>query len=83
MIDPGIAVSGKMNTARFKIDGMHCDGCAQRIETLLEKQPGVREASVSFPDRLARIKYNQHAVSEDDLVEVIKGSGFRVASRLS
>ncbi len=69
-----------MKSTTLTIDGMHCDGCAQRIETLLEKQPGVREASVSFPDRLARIKYNQHAVSENDLVELIKRSGFSVPS---
>ncbi len=72
-----------MNSTTLKIDGMHCDGCADRIETLLEKQPGVRAVSVSFPDRVARIKYNQHAVSEDYLVEVINESGFRVASRSS
>ncbi len=69
-----------MKHTTFTIGGMHCDRCAQRIEGLLEKQPGVREASVSFPDRLARIKYNQHAVSENDLVELIMRSGFRVPS---
>ncbi len=72
-----------MNRATFTIDGMHCDGCAHRIKTLLEKEPGVGEASVSFPDRVARIKYNRHAVSDDYLVEVINKSGFRVASRWS
>ena len=72
-----------MNSPTLRIDGMHCDGCAHRIKTRLEIEPGVRAVSVSFPDRVARIKYNQHAVGEDYLVEVINKSGFRVPSRLS
>ena len=70
-----------MNTVTFQIDGMHCDGCAKRIQGLLENAPGVREVSVSFADRLARVRYNPHAVSEGGLVEVIEGGGFSVPAR--
>ena len=69
-----------MNTVSIKIDGMHCDGCAGRIKTLLEGAPGVRGATVSFADGLARVRYNPHAVSEGRLVEVIEGGGFVVPS---
>ncbi len=72
-----------MNTVSIKIDGMHCDGCAERIKTLLERAPGVREATVSFADGLARVRYNGHAVSEDGLVAVIEAGGFGVPARQS
>ncbi len=72
-----------MNTVTIKIVGMHCDGCAERVKTLLERQPGVREASVSFADGLARVRYNGHAVSEDRLVAVIEAGGFSVPARQS
>jgi copper chaperone CopZ len=29
-----------MNTAIFKVEGMHCGGCAQIIQSLLEKKRG-------------------------------------------
>ena len=61
---------------------MHRDGCAHRIKTRLEREPGVRAVSVWFSDRVARTEYNQHAVGKDYLVEVINKSDFRVASRL-
>ncbi len=70
-----------MNTVTIKIEGMHCDGCAERITTLLEKEPGVRDAAVSFADGHARVRYNSHAIHEDRLVEVIEGGGFNVPAR--
>ena len=70
-----------MKTVTFRIEGMHCDGCAERIKVVLEKAPGVREATVSFADGLARVQYNPHAVSEGRLVDVIEGGGFSIPAR--
>ncbi len=70
-----------MNTVTINIEGMHCDGCAERITTLLQKEPGVRDAAVSFANGQARVRYNSHAVHEDRLVEVIEGGGFSVPAR--
>ncbi len=67
-----------MNSVTIKIEGMHCDGCATRITTLLEKEGGVRDAAVSFADGEARVRYNPHAVRKDRLVEVIEAGGFTV-----
>jgi copper chaperone CopZ len=70
-----------MNTVIFKIEGMHCDGCAQNIQSLLERNAGVRMAVASFKAGEARILYDSDAVTEDQLVAVIENSGYRVATR--
>ena len=70
-----------MKTTIFRIEGMNCDACANSIKSLVEKEPGVRMASVSFSERLARVLYDQQAVGEDRLVDVIQQPGFRVVSR--
>ena len=67
-----------MITATFRIEGMHCDGCADRIRGVLETEPGVRSVSVSFATGEARVAYNSHAVGEKRLVEVIERAGFSV-----
>ncbi len=67
-----------MNSLKLKIDGMHCDGCAERIRTVVGKQAGVQEAEVSYADGEARIRYNPHIVTEEGLAEVIERAGFRV-----
>jgi copper chaperone len=70
-----------MKTTIFRIEGMNCDACANSIKTLVEKEPGVRMASVSFTERLARVLYDPQAVKEERLVAAIQQPGFRVVGR--
>ena len=37
-----------MQTTTFKIEGMHCEGCAQTIQALVERERGVKAAAISF-----------------------------------
>ena len=70
-----------MKTAIFKIEGMNCDACANTIKSLLEQEPGVRMASVSFGERQARVLYDPQSVQEDRLVDAIQRPGFRVVGQ--
>jgi copper chaperone CopZ len=70
-----------MKTTLFKIEGMNCDACANTIKTLVEKEDGVRAASVSFSERSARVLYDPKSVAEERLVETIQKRGFRVIAR--
>ncbi|MDO8477688.1 MAG: heavy-metal-associated domain-containing protein [Candidatus Rokubacteria bacterium] len=70
-----------MKTTTFKIEGMHCDGCANTIKGLIEKEPGVQMAAVSFTDGQARVLYDPQATREDCLVVAIEKPGYRVTSR--
>ena len=70
-----------MKLVTFKIQGMHCDGCAQTIKALVQRQPGVEMATVSFDEGQARILYDPKATGEDPLVAAIEKPGFRVVDR--
>ncbi len=70
-----------MKTIIFRIEGMNCDACANSIKSLVEKEPGVRMASVSFTERQARVLYDPQAIQDDRLVDVIRRPGFRVVGR--
>ena len=67
-----------MKTIIFNVEGMNCDACANTIKSLIEQEPGVRMASVSFGDRQARVLYDPKSVKEQRLVDVIQKPGFRV-----
>ena len=69
-----------MNTVTIKIEGMHCDGCAANIQSLLERNAGVQKAVASFKEGEARILYDSDAVTEEQLVAVKRtaGTGLRV-----
>ena len=65
-----------MATSTIKIEGMHCDGCASRVKSLLEKEVGVREAEVFYQAGEARVKYNEHSVGADKLRQVVEQAGY-------
>jgi len=67
-----------MNTLTSKIGGRHCSGCGGRLSALLEKEPGVREANVSFATGEGQLAYSAHAVGEERLIAAIEGAGFGV-----
>lgn len=71
----------KMKTTTFKIEGMHCDGCARIIEALVLAEPGVRKTTVSFKAHEARILFDPQAVSEDHLTATIRQAGYSVVGR--
>ena len=70
-----------VKTVTFKIDGMHCDGCARAIEALVATDPGVRKATVSYDSREARVLFEPDIASEDRLVNLIRKAGYSVAGQ--
>jgi copper chaperone CopZ len=70
-----------MKSMTFKIEGMRCEGCAQTIRSLVEREPGVKTTNVSFKDREARILFDAQATSEERLVASIQRPGFKVVER--
>lgn len=71
----------QMKTTTFEIEGMNCEACANTIRTLIEKEPGVQMASVSYAERHARVLYDPQSIEEDHLVKTIQKPGFRVVGR--
>lgn len=47
-----------MKQQNFRLQGMSCAGCARRIETLIQRVPGVVECRVNFGTEEASITYN-------------------------
>ena len=63
------------------VEGMHCEGCAGKLRSQLEKSLGVRSVAVSFAAREARLLYDPCATDAARLVEKIQKSGFRVTGQ--
>ena len=65
-----------MNSITIRIQGMHCDGCTQRVKRVLEREPGVRKAAVSFEAGEARVTYDEQGVTTDRLRSAIERAGY-------
>ena len=64
------------DTITLQIEGMTCDSCAVHARQALERVPGVRSASVSYPQRRAEIKVDA-GVGLDPLVAAVAALGYR------
>ena len=60
------------------IDGMTCGSCAEQVKQTLEKVPGVRSASVSYPQRRAEIEASVGTAADvTSLVAAVSALGYR------
>jgi copper chaperone CopZ len=70
-----------MNTVTLNIEGMHCDGCAANVQSLLERQAGIKKAATSYQDKQARVLYDPSAITEEQLVHIVERGGYSVTNR--
>ena len=64
---------------QFSIEGMTCQACANRLEKVLNKKDFVQNASVNFAGETAQIDYDDSQVDTNQLIEIIKKTGFQAA----
>lgn len=66
-----------MKEIKLKIEGMHCEGCSNRLEKILNNVDGVESAKVSLKEKLADIKYNEEEVELNTILQEIEDAGFK------
>jgi Cd2+/Zn2+-exporting ATPase len=62
----------------LQLAGLDCSHCAQRLGQSLERVDGVITADVD-PTGVATVRYNEAQVSEEDLGERVRATGFDLA----
>ena len=66
-----------MQTTTLAIDGMHCDGCVQIVQHVLEQTLSVKGVTVSLEAKQARIAHDANQVSAETLAEAINKAGYK------
>ena len=66
-----------MKEIKLKIEGMHCAGCSNRLEKILNNVDGVESAKVSLEEKSADIKYNEEEVKLNTILQEIEDAGFK------
>jgi copper ion binding protein len=61
----------------LKIEGMHCTGCSNRLEKVLNNTDGVEKVAVSFEDKKATITFDENKTNIEKIKEAIEDSGFK------
>jgi hypothetical protein len=66
------------NIVTLNVDGMTCDGCAGRLERLLEATDGIDRADASYSERRVTVS---GTASQSAVTEAINAAGFSVRTR--
>jgi Cu2+-exporting ATPase len=64
-------------TAFLAVDGMHCATCEAFVESRAVGREGVRAAEASYATGMVRLVYDDAALSEGDLPDLLSGTGYR------
>jgi len=72
-----LSPDSQLATAKFRIEGMTCDGCATGLRAVLDKLPDVASAEVDYPTKTAVIRYSADSRRvADQVVEAVKAAGY-------
>ena len=62
----------------IQMEELVCPMCAQKIETALNKAPGVKSASVLYTASKAKEEFDETKTSLEELIKIITGRGYVV-----
>ena len=61
----------------LSIEGMTCSACSNGLEKYLNKQDGIKQASVNLVMANASIEYDEKKLNIEQLNEFVKKAGFK------
>lgn len=69
-----------VQNSKVSVKGMHCAACSSRIENVVSKIDGVKEASVNLASEILSLRWDEQIVPYSAIQEKVKGLGFELGS---
>ena len=64
----------------LNIEGMTCSACSNGLEKYLNKQNGIKDASVNLVLAQAMVEYDENIIKDEDLSRFVKEAGFKTVN---
>ena len=78
VVKAGYGVKKNVKTYNFKIEGMTCSACANRVERVTKKLEGVENSTVNFATEKLTIKVNEDEISYGDIKAAVDKAGYKL-----
>ncbi|SFD42331.1 heavy metal translocating P-type ATPase [Clostridium uliginosum] len=78
VIKAGYGVKKNLKTYTFKVEGMTCSACANRVERVTEKLEGVENSSVNFATEKLTISINEDEIAYGQIKQVVDKAGYKL-----
>jgi copper chaperone len=82
-VKPGMTEGGmegvhNMAKVTIGVDGMSCEHCESAVNTAIRKLPGIKKAKASRKKKEVTVKYDEAAVTVEQIKAAIKETGYEV-----
>ncbi len=67
---------------KFKIGGMTCSACSNRIEKVVSKMDGVKEANVNFATETLTVNYDDKIITKAEIEQKVEKIGYKVEKNI-
>ena len=74
----GYGVEKNTKNYSFKVEGMTCSACANRVERVTKKADGVVNSSVNFATEKLNITFDENKISVNDLKNIVEKAGYKL-----
>ena len=74
----GYKVKKNLKTYTFKIEGMTCSACANRVERVTKKLDGVENSSVNFATENLTVNIDEDIIGYAKIKEVVDKAGYKL-----
>lgn len=71
-----------MTEVTLRLQDLACPDCAQKIGQILQRQKGVKNATVSFATSKVKVEFDPAVISIETFEKTIGRTGYRVIERL-
>lgn len=65
-----------ISETRFKISNMVCEGCAEKITSVLKSLQGVKDVKSKAFQKQIHVSYHREHINKDDLKKAIEKEGY-------
>ncbi|NOW08189.1 copper ion binding protein [Clostridium saccharobutylicum] len=71
-----------MNKKAFKIEGMTCSACSNRVERFIKKLDGVESANVNFATETLNVEFDENKLNNEVIEATVVKAGYGVKKNL-
>jgi copper chaperone CopZ len=65
----------------FRVEDMHCNNCAMKLESLEDELIGVRAINASYHKLELAVEYDETRLTEAEIITAVKGKGYLAVVR--
>lgn len=67
---------------KYKIGGMTCSACANRVERGIKKMEGMKDASVNFTTETLTVSFDENKVTSNEIEKKVEALGYSVIKNI-